>query len=131
MILDRLSDGSLVFSGTWKDYVAEYRKATRAQDAVLPDGRPAVRRVNEDGEVSYVSIYPSIWSDIRPKLKEMRALSPPKKREHLCELCRSPMKVAREYEGAWTFSCDVCKSTEIHGKDHVGGVWGAGEKEQR
>ena len=130
MILDRNPDGTIIFSGTWKDYVAERRKARPDQRVVLDDGRPAIRRISEAGEVSYVTLYLSIWPEIRHKLKDMMALTLPKKREHLCELCRTPMTVAREFEGCWTFVCDVCKSTEIHGKSVIGGTIGGGEPEK-
>ena len=131
MLFDRQPDGTIIFSGTWKDYVAERHKATPDQRVVLDDGRPAIRRVSEAGEISYVTIYEQIWPEIRRKLKDMMALTPPKKRERLCELCRNPLRVAREYGGCWTFVCDTCKSTEIHGKDRVGGVVGAGEAEKQ
>jgi hypothetical protein len=48
----------------------------------------------------------------------------------LCELCNAPLKATREFTHAWTFSCEVCKSVEIHGKAQVGGTIGAGEVEK-
>lgn len=130
MLLDRQRDGTIIFSGTWKEFIADWKAATPDNRVILDDGRPAVRRPDAD-PVTYFTIYPQIWPEIRHKLKAMMALTPPKKRERLCELCRNPMRVSREYEGAWCFTCQVCRSTEIHGKDHVGGVWGAGEKEKK
>ena len=128
-MLDRRPDGSIVFSSTWKSFIADWREAKPENRVVLDDGRPAVRRPDTDPP-AYYSIYPQIWPEIRSRLKEMLAQAPPKKREHLCELCRNPMTVAREYEGVWTFRCDVCKSTEIHGKAQIGGTVGAGETEK-
>lgn len=129
MLLDRQPDGTIIFSMTWKLFIADWRAATSENKVILDDGRPAVRRPETD-PVSYVTLYAAIWPEIRYKLQEMMALTPPKKRERLCELCRNSMTVSREYEGCWTFVCDVCKSTEIHGKDHVGGTIGQGEREK-
>lgn len=129
ILLDRRPDGTIVFSGTWREFISDWRAATPDNRVILDDGRPAVRRPAAD-PVTFFTIYPQIWPEIRHKLKEMLALAPPKKRERLCELCRNPMTVSREYEGAWCFVCDVCKSTEIHGKSIIGGTVGQGEREK-
>jgi len=134
-LLERYSDGGLMFNDRWDRFCQSWRVATPRERVVLNDGRPAIRREpspdEEDGEITYTTIAPALWEKIKQRQREAFALTPPPPRTRLCQACRAPLKVAREYGDCWTFVCDQCKSTEIHGKDLVGGTWGAGEAEKR
>lgn len=94
---------------------------------VLTDGRPALITKDEFGGVMYITIHAYAWSILKKIPKHRHVPS----RVRLCEFCRSEMKLAREYETSWTFTCPVCKSVEVHDKRFIGGTRGAGEKEKR
>lgn len=125
--MDKLPDGTPIFSVRWDVFRSDWKSALPSQRVVLDDGRPAVH--SRDGD-SYVTIDHALWEVVRAKFRES-LVSGPRKREHLCEACHTPMHVTHEYEHAWTFTCDRCKSAEVHGKSFVGGTEGAGEKEAR
>lgn len=103
------------------------RVAPRTARCVLTDGRPALMERDEWGQLRYLTIHPYAWSILKRSAAD-RARSTRIKR---CEFCRSDMRVEREYETSWTFSCPACKSIEVHDKRFVGGTRGAGEKEKR
>jgi len=132
MLIERLPDRSPVFCCTWREFLQAWRQADQAHRVVLPDGRPAARTDGEGEEPpSYTSLHPHVWPVIRARLKEAFALVPPSsKRVRLCEACRSEMIVKQETGAVWIFSCDRCKSVEIHGKDRIGGQIGAGDTER-
>jgi len=134
MIFSRRKDGGLLFETRWDRFVAEWRTATDAERVVLEDGRPAIRREptpeDEDGDVTYTTLAPRLWEEIKHRQREAFALAPAPKRTRLCQACRGTMRVAREYEDCWTFKCYACSSSEVWGKDVLGGARGAGEKEK-
>ena len=126
MKMDTLPDGTPIFSLRWDEFRSDWKLAVPPQRVVLDDGRPAVRSLSGD---SYVTIAWPLWECVRERFRES-LVTTAKKREHLCEACHTPMKITHEYEHAWTWTCDVCKSAEIHGKTIVGGTIGAGEHEK-
>lgn len=135
MLLERYRDGALMFSVRWDKFAQDWRTATAKERVVLDDGRPAIRREpaegDEDGEVTYTTLAPELWNRIKSRQREAFAMNPPPPRTRLCQACRAPLKVSREYEAVWTFRCETCGSSETWGKQEVGGSWGAGEKEKR
>lgn len=135
MLFTRRKDGSLLFETRWNLFVGEWRAATQIERVVLDDGRPAIRREpspeDEDGDVTYTTLAPALWDRIKSRQREAFALTPPPKRVRLCQACRGQMTVTREYEDVWCFSCPRCHSSETWGKDLLGGVPGAGEREKR
>ena len=135
MILTRRKDGGLVFEERWSRFCSEWRAASAKERVVLEDGRPAVRREprpeDEDGEVTFTTLAPALWERVKSRQREAFAMEPPPKRVRLCQACRAPMVVSREYEAVWCFRCPVCGSSETWGKDLLGGVHGAGEREKR
>ena len=135
MILERYTDGGLMFAIRWDLFAQEWRTATPKERVVLNDGRPAIRREptegDEDGETTYTTLVPALWDEINKRQKEAFAIHPPPPRTRFCQACRAELKVAREYEAVWCFSCPRCGSAETWGKDVLGGSIGAGEKEKR
>lgn len=131
MLIDRLPSGSPVFGLRLDEFLREWRKASDTEKAVLPDGRPAVRREGEPP--SYLSLLPALWEHVRHRMKEVMAIREHPKRTRLCQACGTAMAVTHEYEDIWTFSCGRCRSVEAWGKNiaGIGGQTGAGEKEKR
>lgn len=107
------------------------KAAPKDARVVLPDNRPGVKRQTDLGDV-ILTLYPAVWAMQKRKLKELRGydLIQPVSRTRLCQICLTPMKVTREMEQLWVMKCPACKSTEMWGKQFVGGTWGAGEKEK-
>ena len=130
MLLTRRPDGTILFEGTWRDFMSEWRAATPADRVVLADGRPAVARRQVEPP-NFFTIHGQVWEIVRPRLTAAMQGAPPKKRERLCEVCRTPMGVAREFTDVWSFKCPACRSVQMFGKDVIGGTHGAGEKETR
>ena len=127
MLLTRQPDGSLLVEVRGDHFTTAYRAAHVSQRVVLPDGRPAVREAKPDG-VTYTTIHGKAW-EILKTLPRNRPLIQNKVK--LCEACGAELKVSREYEGCWCFTCPKCKSVETHDKRLIGGTWGQGEKEKR
>ena len=127
MKMDRLPDGTPLFSVRWDVWRSDWKRASPSQRVVLDDGRPAVLSPSGD---SYVTVDPQLWEIVRAKFRDA-LVTTARKRERLCEACHTPMHLTHEYEHAWTFTCERCKSAEIHGKTLVGGTLGAGEPEKR
>jgi len=127
MLLTRLPDGSLMIECRADQFSAEYKAAPIHERVVLDDRRPAVRKVTDQG-ITYTTIHPYIW-EVLKALPRNRPMVQNKIK--LCQGCGSEMKVSREYEGCWCFTCDKCKSVETHDKRLIGGTFGAGEKEKR
>jgi len=121
------SDGSLWVECRADQFGLALKQASNHEKTVLPDGRPAVRKTTEVG-IMYLTIHPHAWDIIKRRPRGPQSVP---SRVRLCEWCRSIMKVAREFEGCWTFVCPKCKSTEIHDKRFVGGSIGAGQKEKK
>ena len=127
MILSRLPNGTTVFEERLDQFRNDWRTAPETRRLVLDDGRPAVRL--DTG--SLVTVLAPHWQVMRQYMQAR--LAPGVRhptRARYCQACGAVMKVAREFEQAWTFACDICKSTEIHGKSLVGGTKGAGEREK-
>ena len=133
MLLERYRDGGLMFQTRWDKFAQDWRTSTAKERVVLDDGRPAIRReaADEDGEITYTTLAPELWSRIKSRQREAFAMNPPPPRTRLCQACRAEMKVSREFEAVWCFTCPTCGSSETWGKDVVGGSIGAGEKEKR
>lgn len=134
MLIDRRRDGSLVFNCRWDHFVKEWRGAPLNRRVVLDDGRPAVRRPPEEdqqGTETYTTIAPALWDTIKKRQREAFGGNPPPPRTRLCQACRQPMRMVREYSDVWCFKCDTCGSSETWGKQIVGGTRGAGEIEKR
>jgi hypothetical protein len=114
-----------------KEFWREIRQAPREARVVLDDNRPGVKKQTELGEI-ILTLYPAVWAKQKKILKEKRGyeLIQPVSRTRLCDLCATPMKVIRELEQLWVMKCPACRSTEMWGKQLVGGTWGAGEKEK-
>ncbi len=114
----------------WDLLVANWKRAPMSKRIVLTDGRPAV--LSKDGSV--VSTVPMpVWREQRKKLtrtEDFHLIGSSSKRQRLCEGCNAPLTVSKEYTHAWTFSCPVCKSVEVHGKSQAGGTVGACEMEK-
>lgn len=108
------------FTKVWKE-------ATVAQRVVLPDKRPAVRKLQLDGHIMYYTVHPILW-DILKQLPRNRPMV--ENNRKICEACGNILKVSREYETCWAFTCDKCKSSEVHDKKVIGGTFGQGEKEK-
>lgn len=134
MILHRRPDGSILFEVAWKDFRADWRKATAAQKVVLDDRRPAVRIETRgpDGapEVRITTIAGPLWERLRPRLQAAMRGDQPHRRLRLCGACRAELTVTREYGDSWTFRCPQCRTVEVWGKRIVGGTMGAGEQEK-
>ena len=120
----------VLYEDRWDLLAANWKRAPLAKRIVLADGRPAVLSKDE----SVVSTVPMpVWVSIRKQLKrteDFHLIGEPKARERVCEMCATPLRVSREFTHAWAFKCPVCRSVELHGKDKVGGVVGAGEEEK-
>ena len=127
MLLTRQSDGSLLIEGRADHFSQLWKAAPIANRVVLEDKRPAVRQVTEQG-VTFTTIHPYSWEVLR-RLPRNRAIL--HSRTKLCEFCSAELKVSKEYETVWCFTCPVCKSVETHSKQMIGGTVGAGEKEKR
>ena len=129
MMFSRLGDWTLV-TDRWDLLVANWKRAPMSKRIVLTDGRPAV--LSKDGSV--VSTVPMpVWREQRKKLtrtEDFHLIGSSSKRQRLCEGCNAPLTVSREYTHAWTFSCPVCKSVEVHTKDRAGGTIGQGGVEK-
>lgn len=131
MLMTRQPDGSLLFEGSWSDFLMDWKLAKQADKVVLADRRPAVvRRHPDTGEVSYVTLHPRVWDIARAQFQEMLRLNPPKKRERLCRACRQPMTISRETTDVWCFKCSRCDTVDIEAKALVGGTIGAGQEEK-
>ena len=129
VMLSRLGNWTLV-EDRWDLLAANWKRAPLAKRIILTDGRPAV--LSKDGSVASTVPMP-VWQVIRKRLKrteDFHLIGTPKSRERVCEMCAASLQVSREYTHAWAFKCPVCKSVELHGKDKVGGVIGAGEEEK-
>ena len=127
MILSRLPDGTTLFEERLDQFRTDWRAAPETRRLVLDDGRPAVRLENG----SLVTVLAPYWTVMRQYMHARLAPGvrhPPRAR--YCQACGAIMQISREFEHAWTFACDTCKSTEIHGKTIVGGTEGAGEREK-
>jgi len=114
------------------DYFLEKWKVAALKDRlVLDDQRPAVRSTTDEG-VSLTTIHPEAWmrvrATIKPLLKQQELKHP--SRGRLCEFCGSELKMVREMTDAWVFNCVACHTSEIHGKNLVGGTQGAGIAEK-
>ena len=136
MLLDRRPDGSLVIETRWDDFVTAWRAADDAHRVALGDGRPAVMRdaplsLDADPKPAYLTVAQPAWDVLRRRVKEAFRGEPPPPRTRLCQACRGPLTLAKEYEDVWTFVCGQCRSRETGGKDVVGGTRGAGEREAR
>lgn len=122
-------DGSWLIE-TRLDHFLEAWKASNQDDRlVLIDLRPAVRTRDDQG-ISIKTVHPIVWDQVRHIIKPLLkgGLHHPS-RARLCQFCGTEMKVKRELTDAWVFRCDVCKSSEIHGKRLIGGTIGQGDKE--
>lgn len=120
-------DGSLLVEDRGDQFSALWATAKQHEKVVLPDGRPGVRRHTAMG-VMYTTVHAHAW-DILRRLPRNRPVVYSKGR--LCQWCGSELKVSREYEGCWCFTCPKCKSAEVHDKRLVGGTVGGGQKEKR
>ena len=108
-------------------------KAKKVLETVkISQVRPHNAVLSKDGSV--VSTVPMpVWVEQRKRLtrtEDFHLIGSPSKRQRLCEGCNAPLEVSKEYTHAWTFSCPVCKSVEVHGKSQTGGTVGAGEVEK-
>lgn len=134
-LLSRRKDGGLVFEIRWNRFAEEWRTAAAKERVVLEDGRPAIRRepspIDPEGEVTFTTLPQSLWERIRIRQREAFAMNPPPPRTRLCQACRGELKVSREYEDVWCFTCPTCGSAETWGKTVLGGSIGSGEKEKR
>jgi hypothetical protein len=133
MLVERLRDGSHVFAGRFDEFLREWRSSPQSSHVILPDKRPAVRREPDvmSERASYVTVHPHVWEYVRPRLKMLMATRAHPKRSRLCQACGAEMKVVQEMSDTWSFACEICKSVEIHGKNLIGGVIGAGEVEKK
>ena len=127
MLLTRQPDGSLLIEGRADHFSQLWKAAPVASRVVLPDGRPAVREVKMEG-VTYTTIHGRAWEVLRVLPRNRAILH---SRTKLCEFCSTELKVSKEYETVWCFTCPVCKSVETHSKQMIGGTLGAGTKEKR
>jgi hypothetical protein len=126
MLLSKRPDGSLLIECRADQFTEAWKAALQTERVVLQDGRPAVRRANTLG-ITFTTIHPHAWEILR-KLPRNRPKVANKIR--LCEWCGYTLKVSREYEDVWCFTCDRCRSSEVHSKLLVGGTIGAGEREK-
>jgi hypothetical protein len=135
MRLVRRRDGTREFQvATWREFRADWLAAPREHRGLFDeDRRPCVfRPAGADGqEPSYIAPHPMVWERVRARTREAMAQAPPRKRTRRCEACDTELTVARELSGLWVFRCGSCGSTEMFGKDVVGGTVGAGESEVR
>lgn len=130
-LLTKRPDESWLVETRLDYFLDRWKTSAMADRLVLDDQRPAVRSTSPEG-VSLITIHPDAWDRVRahikPLLKQGELVHPNKKR--LCEFCGSELKVKREMTDAWVFHCPACQTSEIHGKNLVGGTLGAGEKEK-
>lgn len=124
-------DGSLLIETRLDHFLEKWKVAALHDKLVLADQRPAVRTIDDQG-VNLTTIHPAMWESVRtfikPLLKKAELDHP--SRGRMCELCGATLKLRRETESAWVFHCEVCETSEIHGKAFVGGVIGSGEREK-
>ena len=137
MQVERLPDRSLVFAVGWAEFRRLWLEAELKDRVVLDTGRPAVLTGTDplDGRRSYHAPHASIWAIVRAQQRH-RAQAPGvvvvhPKRGRLCQQCGAEMEMVREHEHTWAFACPACKSSEVYGKDRLGGTEGAGEAEKR
>lgn len=127
MLLTRQHDGSLLIEDRGDRFTQAWRLALQHERVVMADGRPAIRKDSPLG-VTYTTVHRHAW-DLLKKLPRNRPMV--QNRIRLCEWCGNEMKVAREFESCWAFHCPKCKSSEVWGKNLVGGTVGGGEEEKR
>lgn len=130
-LLTQLPDGSWLIEGRLDHFLAKWRTAQQFQKTVLPDKRPAVLSMSDEG-LSIVTLHPEAWDRVRskvePLLKAGQLQHPHKQR--LCEFCGTELKLKRELNDCWVFWCASCETSEIQSKRLVGGTLGAGEEEK-
>ncbi len=126
MLITPQADGTILIEGRADHFSDAWKQAQRKDRLILDDGRPAVRKLHDDGRIVITTVHPNAW-DILKQLPRSRT-APSKTR--LCEWCGSELKVTREMEQYWVFHCPSCQSAETWDKGIVGGTAGAGEKEK-
>lgn len=130
-LLTQLPDGSWLVEGRLDHFLAKWKEAPLHAKTVLPDKRPAVLTVSDEG-LSIVTIHPEAWDRVKEKVKPLLqagGLDHPH-RQRLCEFCGTELKLKREMNDCWVFWCSSCETAEIQAKRLVGGTLGQGEKEK-
>ena len=130
-LLTQLPDGSWLIEGRLDHFLEKWKTATVHEKVVLPDKRPAVLSVSDEG-LSVVTIHPEAWDRVRAKVEPLLqagGLTHPH-RTRLCEFCGTELKLKREMNDCWVFWCTSCETAEIQSKRLVGGTLGQGEKEK-
>lgn len=126
--------GVPVFEVAWDVFTARYRETPQSRRVVIADGtnRPALYSPPEGFEDrgSYLTLLPAAWEQIKAKMAEALAGQPPPKRTRFCRMCRSEMRVAKEYGEVWSLACPKCGGVEVLSKERYGGTMGAGEAEK-
>jgi len=110
----------------WAAFAQEWRTAEPSRRMVLSDGRPGIL---SERSGSVLTLPDPVWQLVKRGFRDQLQQEPPRKRTRRCEACGADLERAREFEWAWTFVCRRCQSTEVWGKDRVGGTVGAGERE--
>lgn len=130
MLFSKTRGGDDVIEVNSQLFTEEWIKADRDAKTILDDGRPAVRRepLTEWLPATYVTLMLPIWDEIKRNhvMRELQGVQ----HTQTCKTCLQEMKVHREMDSSWVFTCPRCKGTEVYGKIFVGGTYGAGEKEK-
>lgn len=130
-LLTQLPDGTWLIEGRLDHFLNKWREAPLSAKTVLPDTRPAVLTISEEG-LSLVTIHPEAWDRVRAKIEPLLkagGLQHPH-RQRLCEFCGTELKLKREMNECWVFWCASCETAEILSKRLVGGTLGQGDAEK-
>lgn len=126
MLMTRLHDGTLLLEVRGDQFAEAYKAASLRERVVLDDKRPAVRRESAEG-VTITTLNAMAWDVLKFLKRTNRTQTVPRLRR--CDNCHTELKIDREREQYWVFSCPSCHSVQIDGKSIIGGQVGAGEKE--